>query len=70
MPQALSPSEPNEKSTGQSRISGIFSVTAASSGNHTGRVVLSDDSKTILFVPNVPFTKGEEVTVSPAMDWV
>ena len=44
--------------------SGIFSVTAASSGNHTGRVVLSDDSKTILFVPNVPFTKGEEVTVS------
>ena len=44
--------------------SGIFSVTAASSGNHTGRVVLSDDTRTILFVPNMPFTEGEEVTVS------
>jgi hypothetical protein len=44
--------------------SGIISVTGASSGNHTGRVVLSDDTKTILFVPNVPFTEGEEVTVS------
>jgi hypothetical protein len=44
--------------------SGIISVTGASSGNHTGRVVLSDDARTILFVPNVPFTEGEDVTVS------
>ena len=44
--------------------SGILSVTAASSGDHAGRLVLSDDARTILFVPNVPFTEGEEVTVS------
>ncbi len=43
---------------------GLISVTADSSGNHTGRVVLSDDTRTIVFVPNVPFTGGEEVTVS------
>jgi len=43
---------------------GIISVTAASSGEHAGRLVLSDDARTILFVPNVPFTEGEEVTVS------
>ena len=43
---------------------GIISVTAASSGEHAGRMVLSDDTRTMLFVPNVPFTEGEEVTVS------
>ena len=54
----------DEVDPGSLAAGGIISVTAASSGEHAGRTVLSDDTRTILFVPNVPFTEGEEVTVN------
>ncbi|MGA9408534.1 MAG: aryl-sulfate sulfotransferase, partial [Bacteroidota bacterium] len=40
-----------------------ISVSGAVSGDHAGKVVLSDDSRTIIFIPNVPFAAGEEVTI-------
>lgn len=43
---------------------GTISVTGAKSGNHSGRLVLSDDYRTIVFIPDVPFTEGEKVSVS------
>ncbi len=65
MPQATIVIRTKEKIDPASLSSGgIISVMAAASGNHAGKLVLSDDTRTILFVPNVPFTEGEEVTVS------
>ncbi|MGA7160888.1 MAG: aryl-sulfate sulfotransferase [Bacteroidota bacterium] len=43
---------------------GLISVTGTTSGVHTGKLVLSDDDKTLVFVPDAPFTEGEEVTVN------
>ncbi len=43
---------------------GHFDVTGISSGRHNGRVILSDDRRTILFKPDMPFTLGESVNVS------
>ncbi len=49
-PSSLSPSE--------------FSVIGAKSGVHSGSVKLSDDNQTVLFLPSVPFSANENVTVS------
>ncbi|HKI78312.1 MAG TPA: aryl-sulfate sulfotransferase [Ignavibacteriaceae bacterium] len=38
-------------------------VTGSLSGNHEGRFYLSDDNKTLVFLPAVPFSLGETVTV-------
>ncbi len=46
--------------------SGMFDVVGTSSGRHDGRVILSDDRKTILFLPTTPYTLGETVSVSMA----
>jgi len=40
------------------------SVVGSTSGNHPGRLVLSDDSRTAIFEPDDPFAPGEEVTVT------
>ncbi|MDR3668079.1 MAG: aryl-sulfate sulfotransferase [Ignavibacteriaceae bacterium] len=40
-----------------------FSVIGSVSGLHTGNVKLSDDNKTILFIPNTRFASNEEVKV-------
>jgi hypothetical protein len=40
-----------------------FSVTGSISGLHTGNVKLSDDNKTILFLPTKPFAPNEDVRV-------
>lgn len=41
----------------------IINVSGSKSGIHTGKVILSDDNKTIVFNPDKPFTAGETVTV-------
>ena len=38
-----------------------FTVIGNISGNHTGTVKLSDDNKTILFLPDNPFAPNENV---------
>lgn len=40
-----------------------FSVTGSISGVHNGTVKLSDDNRTILFIPSVAFSANENVTV-------
>jgi hypothetical protein len=40
----------------------LFAVSGSRSGPHDGTVALSDDGRTILFTPAVPFAWGEEVT--------
>ena len=40
------------------------SARGAVSGDHPGRIGLSDDRRTILFQPSVPFQAGEEVAVT------
>jgi hypothetical protein len=44
----------------------VVIVTGARSGVHAGRLVLSDDSRTLVFTPDRPFAGGERVTVSLA----
>lgn len=41
-----------------------FSVQGAQSGAHTGKTILADDQKTVIFKPDQPFTPGEQVQVS------
>lgn len=41
----------------------LFEVTGSASGTASGRAVLSDDAKTMVFVPDKPFAPGEKVTV-------
>jgi hypothetical protein len=43
--------------------SDLFVVTGSASGTHQGTVRLSDDNKTILFLPTTLFSAGEDVTV-------
>ena len=43
---------------------GLFDVVGSSSGKHEGRAILSDDRRTVLFQPEVPFSLGETVRVS------
>jgi hypothetical protein len=45
-------------------LSSMVSATGASSGDHPGSVEVSDDGRTVLFQPRVPFEAGEEVTVT------
>ena len=46
------------------RSSNAVTVTGTKSGVHYGRLVLADDSKTAVFLPDVPFTEGEQVSVN------
>jgi len=46
------------------RTSGVISVSGSKSGVHYGRLALSDDTRTVVFVPDVPFTEGEQVSVN------
>ena len=41
----------------------MIRVVGSESGIHTGKLILSDDNKTIVFNPNKPFAAGESVTV-------
>ncbi len=43
-----------------------FVVTGSASGSHTGRTVLSDDGRTVIFDPHRPFESGERVSVTIA----
>lgn len=40
-----------------------FGVQGIQSGIHTGRIILADDHKTVIFTPNQPFKPGELVKV-------
>ncbi|MBN2174818.1 MAG: aryl-sulfate sulfotransferase [Bacteroidales bacterium] len=40
-----------------------FEVRGTKSGMHLGRILLSDDNKTLIFIPHIPFLLGERVTV-------
>ncbi len=48
--------------------SDIISVRGSVSGLHSGRLVLSDDERTIVFNPYLPFTGNENITVSVKPD--
>ncbi len=41
-----------------------FTVKGARSGPHTGRIILADDHRTVIFKPDQPFTPGEKVSVN------
>ncbi len=43
--------------------SSLFLVNGSLSGKHLGLVSISDDNETIVFLPDVPFTPGEKVSV-------
>ena len=43
--------------------SGLITVSGSESGIHGGKTVLADDSQTVLFQPDQPFTPGETVRV-------
>jgi len=42
----------------------LIKVAGSQSGNHGGKIILSDDGKTILFIPDELFAPGETVTVT------
>ncbi|MCH8032997.1 MAG: aryl-sulfate sulfotransferase [Bacteroidetes bacterium] len=42
----------------------VIKVTGLQSGIHSGKIILSDDGKTILFIPDELFAPGETVTVA------
>lgn len=41
----------------------FITVTGSKSGNHEGRLILSDDNRTLVFNPYLPFELGETVSV-------
>jgi hypothetical protein len=43
--------------------SALLAVRGSQSGKHDGRLILSDDSKTLVFTPDLPFAPGENVSV-------
>ncbi len=47
----------------QSISADLFSVAGNSSESHTGKTVLADDQKTVIFKPDRPFSLGEKVQV-------
>lgn len=47
-----------------SSIQNDLDVFGSSSGQHDGKMILSDDQRTVLFQPELPFGLGETVTVS------
>ncbi len=50
--------------TGQDLNNINFNVQGQQSGSHSGRTVLADDNKTVIFIPDQPFSQGEQVSVS------
>ena len=42
----------------------LIKVVGSESGVHTGKLILSDDNKTVVFNPDKPFAAGETVTVT------
>jgi hypothetical protein len=42
----------------------LFEVVGNTSGRHDGKVILTDDQRTVLFLPETPFSLGETVNVS------
>jgi hypothetical protein len=42
----------------------LFNVVGSSSGKHSGKIILTDDQRTVLFQPETPFSLGETVNVS------
>jgi hypothetical protein len=44
-------------------VSSLFDVRGAVSGVHPGRVIVSDDQHSVIFLPQHPFVSGEEVVV-------
>ena len=45
-------------------MSSAIEVNGDKSSNHSGRIKLTSDEKTIVFVPDVPFSLGEKVSVT------
>jgi outer membrane protein assembly factor BamB len=45
-----------------------FVVTGSASGSHEGRIILSDDCRTVIFDPHRPFERGERVSVAISAD--
>jgi hypothetical protein len=43
---------------------GLVAVHGSASGDHAGRTILSDDDRTLLFIPAAPFAPGERVAVA------
>jgi hypothetical protein len=41
----------------------LVEASGSKSGRHTGKIILADDSRTLIFTPYTPFQTGEEVTV-------
>ena len=41
----------------------FITVKGSKSGNHSGKLILSDDNKTLVFYPTIPFELGETVMV-------
>ena len=49
-----------------------LSVVGSKSGSHAGRLVLLEDARTLIFIPEIAFALGERVTVramSPRRTW-
>jgi Arylsulfotransferase (ASST)/Secretion system C-terminal sorting domain len=42
----------------------VLLVVGTKSGTHSGKTILTEDNKTLLFKPDVPFTEGENVNVT------
>ncbi len=41
----------------------LINVNGSVSGYHSGKIILSDDQKTLMFQPDIPFSLGEKVSV-------
>ncbi len=41
-----------------------FAIEGSRSGRHTGQVILADDNRTVIFMPDLPFSPGEKVVVN------
>ena len=56
---------PGEKViTPEQELASFFTVTGSASGTHTGRTIISDDQKTIIWKPTVEFIPSETVSVN------
>lgn len=42
----------------------VFAVDGSLSGEHSGRIIIAEDGKTVIFKPALPFASGEEVSVT------
>lgn len=48
----------------KTNVNSLITVTGSKSGKHNGRIVLTEDQKTIIFNPQIPFADNEKVTVN------